>query len=85
MVFNVELIDLFAFFQKFGGHNHRGGGGGGGGGHNFKDAPIEQYFHQSMLEDPWAQCQKFNGTALPDSALEPPSSENDAVEIATES
>ncbi|XP_031632563.1 putative uncharacterized protein DDB_G0282133 [Contarinia nasturtii] len=51
----------FTPYKKFGGNHHRGGGGGGHG--SPRDIPIQQYFHKTMLEDPWADCHKFNGTA----------------------
>lgn len=24
------------------------------------DVPIQRYFHESMLEDPWADCHRFS-------------------------
>lgn len=38
-----------------------GQGHGRGHGHGKQnDVPIQQYFHESMLEDPWADCQRFS-------------------------
>lgn len=47
-------------FQKFGGH-----------GNQRSEVPIQQYFHASMLEDPWANCHQFNGTNAPEAKDEP--------------
>lgn len=38
-----------------------GQGHGRGHGHcKRNDVPIQQYFHESMLEDPWADCHRFS-------------------------
>lgn len=51
--FQIFLIVFNCFFlKKFGGNSNH---------HSNASAPIQQYFHKSMLEDPWADCDQFNG------------------------
>lgn len=40
-------------------------GYGQGHGHGKRnDVPIQQYFHESMLEDPWADCHRFSEVGM---------------------
>lgn len=58
MVERDHLLISFriASFQNFGRNNHQQ-----------RDAPIEDYVHKSMLEDPWAECDKYkNGANAPE-------------------
>lgn len=42
-----------------------GQGHGRGHGHGKRnDVPIQQYFHESMLEDPWADCHRFSAVGM---------------------
>lgn len=49
------------------------------GNHQRNEVPIQQYFHQSMLEDPWTDCHRFSSIGssavqannVPDEVTEP--------------
>lgn len=59
LFYAIDLITPFlCHSQKFGANNQK------------TETPIQQYFHISMLEDPWVDCHQFNGTKAPESAHE---------------